>query len=102
MKIFRVLFFVILVIFVSCGTSDTKSEGQPEKGKTAQVEKKGKSSKNIKVSNDPEAFVEAARLNDTSLIEKFLAAGADVNSKNKSGVSCKKELLRCGNRRNRA
>lgn len=86
MKIFRVLFFVILVIFVSCGTSDTKSEGQPEKGKTAQVEKKGKSSKNIKVSNDPEAFVEAARLNDTALVEKFLAAGADVNSKNKSGV----------------
>ena len=86
MKIFRLLFFIVFVIFVSCGTSDTKSENQPEKGSSAQVEKKGKSSKNIKVSDDPESFVEAARLNDTELVGKFIAAGANVNSKNKSGV----------------
>ena len=87
MKIVRLLFLLVLVAFVSCGTSDTKPDGEPQKSAPAKTEKKASSSsKNVKVSNDPDAFVEAARLNDTALVEKFLATGADVNSKNKSGV----------------
>lgn len=89
MKISRLFFFALLLVFVSCGTSDTKSDDEPQKSGSAQTEQKSASaekSANIKVSSDPEAFVEAARLNDTALVEKFLAAGADVNSRNKSGV----------------
>lgn len=86
MKIIRFLFLLVFVIFVSCGTSETKSDGEPQKSASAQTEKKSSSSKNIKVSNDPDAFVEAVRLNDDALADKFLAAGADVNAKNKSGV----------------
>ena len=58
MKIVRLLFLLVLVAFVSCGTSDTKPDGEPQKSAPAKTEKKASSSsKNVKVSNDPDAFV---------------------------------------------
>jgi len=88
MKISRLFFLAFFLIFAACGTSETKPENEPQQSGSEQTEQKAsaKKSSNIKVSNDPEAFVEAARLNDTALVEKFIASGADVNSKNKSGV----------------
>ncbi len=89
MKISRLFFLALFLVFAACGTSETKPENEPQKSgseQTAQQSASPKKSANIKVSNDPEAFVEAARLNDTALVEKFIASGADVNSKNKSGV----------------
>ena len=89
MKISRLFFLALFLVFAACGTSETKPENEPQKSGSEQAVQQNaspKKSSNIKVSNDPEAFVEAARLNDTALVEKFIASGADVNSKNKSGV----------------
>ena len=90
MKVVRLLSLAVFLIFASCGTSDTKTGTEPQKSDAAQTEKSSTSEKkSASVSAnpaDPDAFVEAVRLNDTALVEKFLAAGADVNAKNKSGV----------------
>ena len=40
MKIIRLLFLLVFVVFVSCGTSETKSDGEQQKSAPAQTEKR--------------------------------------------------------------